>query len=71
METDVAFRAHLPDVDGTCASGTRPLFRLYNGRADANHRYTTSMAVRSEMIAKGWIAEGFGTLGVGMCVRST
>jgi hypothetical protein len=70
-ETADAFRVHLPSVDGTCAGGTRPLFRLYNGRADANHRYTTSRAVRDAMIAKGWISEGFGAQGVGMCVRST
>jgi len=70
LETADAFRAHLPKADGACAIGTRPLFRLYNARADANHRYTTSLAVRDEMIAKGWIPEGYGVLGVGMCVRA-
>jgi hypothetical protein len=69
LETADAFRTHLPDAGGACAAGTSPLFRLYNARADVNHRYTASLAVRDEMIAKGWIAEGYGARGVGMCVR--
>ena len=36
-----------------------------------NHRYTTSLATRTAMIAKGWIPEGNGTLGVIMCSPAT
>jgi hypothetical protein len=59
-----------PDADGSCGAGTAPLFRLYNGgRTGApNHRYTTSLAVRNEMVGQGYIAEGRGDLGVIGCV---
>jgi len=42
---------------------------LYNnGQGGApNHRYTTSLAVRSQMLAKGWVSEGLGDNGVTMC----
>lgn len=36
----------------------RPLYRLYDNRPDANHRYTVSTAIRDEMLGKGWILEG-------------
>ena len=35
--------------------------------AAPNHRYTTSLAVRSDTMARGWIAEGYGDVGVIMC----
>jgi hypothetical protein len=34
-----------------------PLYRLYNNRPDANHRYTTSPATRDAMRAQGWLLE--------------
>ncbi len=46
---------------------TNPVYRLWNGRADANHRYTTDLSIRQEMIDKGWIPEGYGPMGVVMC----
>lgn len=52
---------------GVCPAGTRPIYRLFNNRADTNHRYTTERAVRDEMVAKGWIAEGDGPDLVAMC----
>jgi hypothetical protein len=66
---DEVFAFKLPDLSGACAAGTIPLYRLYNdGKGDApNHRYTTSLAIRSEMLAQGWRAEGEG-IGVGGCV---
>jgi len=69
FEGDV-FNVALPAADGGCAAGTRPLFRLYNdGQGGApNHRYTTDTDVRAQMVAAGWIAEGYGTLGVIGCV---
>jgi len=63
------FAMMLPGAAGTCAGGTLPLYRLYNdGQGGApNHRYTTSLTIRSEMLAQGWIAEGSG-VGVIGCV---
>jgi len=59
----------VPDSAGNCAVGTQPVYRLYNngqGGAPA-HRYTTSLSVRSQMLAQGWISEGYGDNGVIMC----
>ena len=55
---------------GTCPTDTLPLYRLYNnGQGGApNHRYTIDLAVRSAMIAKGWIPEGNGPNAVFACV---
>ena len=61
----------LPDIGtGACAPGTVPVYRLWNKRADTNHRYTTDFAVRSTMIAKGYVPEGYGPDGVAMCAAS-
>jgi hypothetical protein len=54
-------------VAGTCVAGTQPVYRLFNNRADANHRYTVDRAVRDQMIAQGWVAEGDGPDAVAMC----
>lgn len=64
-----AFALMLPDAAGACAPGSLPLYRLYNGgQAGApNHRYTTGPAIRSQMLAQGWVAEGAGA-GVIGCV---
>ena len=76
LETRAAFHAWLPNaVTGECpaillkAGGPlfRPVYRLWNGQADTSHRFTTSLAVRAEMMARGWIPEGYGPLGVAMC----
>jgi large repetitive protein len=65
----VVFGVPVPDAAGTCSAGTQPLYRLYNNGQGAapNHRYTTSIATRSAMLAKGWIPEGYGALGVIAC----
>jgi hypothetical protein len=52
---------------GNCPSGTQPIYRVFNNRQDANHRYTIDRAVRDDMVAKGWIAEGDGNDRVVMC----
>lgn len=77
LETRAAFYVWLPNAaTGECASILpkatggpifRPVYRLWNGQADTNHRFTTSLAVRAEMMARGWIAEGYGPMGVAMC----
>lgn len=66
-----AFAWVAPSADGTCAAGTRPVFRLWNDGADGvpGHRYTTSADVAGDMRAKGWIAEGAG-VGVIGCAAS-
>jgi hypothetical protein len=67
-ESDDAFNIALPDTEtGNCANYEIPVYRLWNGRADSNHRYTTSTAVKASMIAKGYIAEGYGPDQVAMC----
>jgi mono/diheme cytochrome c family protein len=68
---DEVFSAAAPAADGSCAAGTIPVYRLYNNGQGAapNHRFTTDLAVRAEMIAKGWIPEGLG-IGVTMCAPS-
>ena len=68
QETPSAFYIALPDVaSGACAAGTLPVYRLWNRRADSNHRYTTDRALRDQMIARGFAAEGYGSDGVAMC----
>jgi hypothetical protein len=58
-----------PDRDGACPSSTLPVYRIYNnGQGDApNHRYTTDLDLRANMLSLGWIPEGYGTVGVVMC----
>ena len=74
-ETPSEFYITLPDtMTGACppsiqASVPNPsgVFRLWNHRADSNHRYATDANVRVQMIARGYVAEGYGPLGVAMC----
>ena len=63
------FNMMLTSATGTCPTGTRPLYRLYNNGMGAapNHRYTTSLTIRDQMIAAGWVPEGLG-VGVVGCV---
>jgi hypothetical protein len=59
LESDNVFQINLPDVaTGACPGGTTPVHRLWNQRVDSNHRYTASAAVRAQMIAAGYLAEG-------------
>ena len=67
-ETSAEFYIALPDTaTGECPAGTGPVYRLWNQRADSNHRYTADRAQRDAMIARGYAAEGYGPLGVAMC----
>lgn len=65
----IAYYVQVPDLAGNCTAGTQPLYRLYNeGKSGApNHRYTTSLVVRNQMLMQGWSPEGFG-LGVVSCL---
>ena len=67
LETDDAFSVALPDSTGACASYWVPVYRLWNNRADSNHRYTVDPAIKAQMIARGYIAEGYGPDAVIMC----
>lgn len=62
------FNVDLPGA-GECATNRTPLYRLYNnGQGGAhNHRYTTDLSVRTQMMGLGWIPEGDG-IGVIACV---
>jgi serine protease len=60
-EAPDVFYVALPDsATGVCPAGTVPVYRVFDNRADANHRYTTSRSVVDQMMAQGWIAEGYG-----------
>ena len=58
----------LPDLaTGECPAGTQKVYRVWNNRADSNHRYTADPAVKAMMLARGYIAEGYGPDAVIMC----
>jgi hypothetical protein len=64
---DPAFMHVFLPVAGTCPAATTPIYRVFSNRADANHRYMTDRAVRDQMVARGWLAEGDGPDLVVMC----
>jgi hypothetical protein len=78
LESWAAFYAWLPNQAGECPVDTynfptdnysfKLVYRLWNGRPDTNHRFTTSPAIRDQMIARGWILEGYGSVPAVMCV---
>jgi hypothetical protein len=68
LEAANVFRVFLPQPGtGACPAGSVPVYRSWNGRADSNHRYTTDLATQQAMIAKGYVAEGYGAVPVAMC----
>lgn len=72
-ETDNAFGIWLPDpATGQCPAGSVPVYRSWNGRADSNHRFTTDPSVQQMMLARGYVAEGYGpaAMPVAMCAPS-
>jgi hypothetical protein len=54
-------------VAGVCPANTTEVYRVFDNRPDANHRYMTDKSLRDQMVAKGWIAEGDGPDLVVMC----
>jgi hypothetical protein len=71
FESPAVFYIALPvttgPTAGACPAGTVPVYRVFDNRADANHRYTTDRSVRDAMVARGYIAEGYGDDAVIMC----
>ena len=73
-ETANAFGIFLPDfATGACPGGTVPVYRAWNDRIDSNHRFTTDLATLQAMIARGYVAEGYGPgpYPVAMCSPSS
>ena len=68
LESSALFNTYVPDASGNCVAGSIPVYRLYNnGMGGApNHRYTTDVAVRAQMMAAAWVPEGNG-IGVAFC----
>ena len=54
-------------IAGNCPALTTPIYRVFSNRNDANHRYMTDRALRDQMVARGWLAEGDGPDLVVMC----
>jgi hypothetical protein len=68
LESANAFYLDTPDTTtGVCPLGTVAVYRLWNHRADLDHRYTTSATIKATMIAQGYVAEGYGPDQVMMC----
>ena len=68
LESTAVMHLALPNpISGTCQPGTQAVYRVWNKRADTNHRYTTSLAVRDQMVAKGYVPEGSGPQAVVFC----
>ena len=68
-ESGSSFYLPAPDMQGgACPPGLIPVYRLYNNKPSlTNHRYTTDLVVKAQMVAKGYIAEGYGPNRVMMC----
>jgi len=67
-ESPNAFYAALPDtVTGACPANMVPVYRLWNQRADSNHRYTTDPGIKAAMQSKGYLAEGYGPAAASLC----
>jgi hypothetical protein len=68
LESSDLFNMLVPDAAGNCPARSVPVYRVYNnGMGGApNHRFTTDLAVRAQMLAAGWVPEGNG-IGVAFC----
>ena len=68
LESSDAFYANSPDPDtGACPANMTPVYRMWNGRSDANHRYVTDPSLRDQLLSKGYVAEGYGPDAVSLC----
>lgn len=57
-----AFLPAVEGVGGSCAAGLQPLYRAFRGAVrfpdDANHRFTTDIALYNSLVGLGWDGEG-------------
>lgn len=61
------FEAGFPDtLTGECPDGLYRVYRLFNPTT-GDHRWTIDAGLRAALLQQGWIAEGYGDLGVAMC----
>ena len=68
LESTAVMHLAVPNpISGVCPAGTQPIYRTWNRRPDTNHRYTTSLAVRDQMVALGHAPEGSGPNAVTFC----
>lgn len=74
LESPAIFYAAVPDaVTGICPTvpgstgRLNPIYRLWNGSAQPNHRWVQQVPLRDSMVAQGWVSEGAGPLGVALC----
>jgi serine protease len=67
LEDGAAFWIEVPDAAGACPAGRVPVYRFFNNRRDANHRYTIDLSVKRAMINRGWVPEGAGPNSVAFC----
>ena len=67
LESASAFYIQVPDDAGTCPADTLPVYRFFNNRRDANHRYSIDLSVRRGMINRAWVPEGSGPNAVAFC----
>jgi serine protease len=67
LETLNAFWVQVPDAQGRCPAKTLPVYRFFDNRRDANHRYTVDLSVRRAMLNRAWAPEGVGPNSVGFC----
>lgn len=70
VSEDPRFMHMVATETGACPGGLVPIYRVFSNRADANHRYMTDRALRDQMVAAGWKAEGNGPDAVAMCAPS-
>jgi hypothetical protein len=67
LESRAAFYVVPVDSLGNCGAGTLPVYRFFDNRNDANHRYTIDLSVRRAMLNRGWAPEGVGPNAVAFC----
>jgi serine protease len=58
LETPAAFYIQVPDASGACPAHTLPVYRFFDNRRDANHRYTVDLSLRRAMVNRQWVPEG-------------
>ncbi|MFO1314066.1 MAG: S8 family peptidase [Burkholderiales bacterium] len=67
LEKADAFYIQVPDAIGNCPAKTLPVYRFFNLRNDANHRYTVDLSQRRAMANRAWAPEGYGVNNIVFC----